>query len=78
MKNAIKFKGMKKSSTDHHLAARGPGDVQEGSLRAEKILNDESNDNLEQSATNDFESLRGSVQHSKMNDLKRDLLPLVT
>ena len=58
--------GMKKSSTDHHLAASGPGDVQEGSLRAENILKDESNGNSEQSAINDFESLRGSVQHSKM------------
>ena len=48
--------GMKKSSTDHHPAARGPGYIQEGLLRAEKILKDESN-NLEQSATNDFEPM---------------------
>ena len=58
--------GMKKSSTDHHPAARGPGYVQEGFLRAEKILKDKIN-NLEQSATNDFESmLRAALKNERL------------
>ena len=43
---------------------RGPGDDQVGSLRAEKMLKDESRDNLEQCRISCLKTGLGSLQHS--------------
>ena len=47
---------------------QGPGDDQAGSFRAEKILNEDSNDSLEQSGIRGFKIDFGSEQHSKVID----------
>ena len=50
----------KKGKKTNQRTIRGPGEVQEGSFRAEKILKEASNDNFEESAINDLKIFRGS------------------
>ena len=44
----------RKEKKTNQRTIRGPGEVQEGSFRAEKILKEASNDNFEESAINDL------------------------
>ena len=61
----IKKKNQKKNHENKtQRTVKRPGDVQVGSFRAEKMLNDDSSDNFEQLAISDLKFFRGSIQQS--------------
>ena len=71
----IRIVGKKKQTNDQRKT-KGGGSSQVGSLRAQKILNDESRAALEATLMRDLEMPLGFEQHFKMKDFSRERFSL--